>query len=98
MRSAISAASAKEVAVALSGWSRPSFSTTSRNSSRSSARAMLPGEVPMMGAPAASRRWARFSGVCPPNCTMTPFGFTRSMMFITSSKVTGSKKRRSDVS
>jgi len=41
---------------------------------------------------------ARFSGVWPPNCTMIPSGSIARTMFITSSCVSGSKKRSSDVS
>ncbi len=54
---------------------------------------MLSTLVPMIGAPAASRPRARFSGVCPPNCTISPFGFITSQMFSTSSVVNGSKNR-----
>src|SRR5882762_8978321 len=41
---------------------------------RSSARSIDSGEVPMIGTPAAFRGSARFRGVCPPNCTITPTG------------------------
>jgi hypothetical protein len=34
---------------------------------------------------------ARFSGVCPPNCTITPSGFSVSTMLSTFSSVSGSK-------
>ena len=37
---------------------------------------------------------ASFSGVCPPNCTMIPFGRSFSMTFSTSSSVSGSKYSR----
>ena len=59
---------------------------------------MASGEVPRIGTPARISGTARFSGVWPPNCTMTPSGFSFSTMFITSSKVRGSKYRRSEVS
>ena len=52
----------------------------------------------MIGTPAASSARARFSGVWPPNWTITPIGSTRSQMFSTSSTVSGSKKSRSEVS
>ncbi len=58
---------------------------------RSSARSIESGDVPMIGTPASCRRIARFRGVCPPNCTITPSGFSTSTMFITSSNVSGSK-------
>ena len=52
---------------------------------------MLSGVVPMMGAPAAASARDNFSGVWPPNCTITPSGFSFSMISMTSSKVSGSK-------
>tara|TARA_Y100000590_G_scaffold206163_1_gene233672 strand:- start:207 stop:344 length:138 start_codon:yes stop_codon:yes gene_type:complete len=45
----------------------------------------------MIGTPALKRSKAIFSGVCPPNWTRTPFGFSNSTIFKTSSNVTGSK-------
>ena len=52
--------------------------------------------------PAACSAWASFSGVCPPNCTMTPFSVPRerstSSTSSTSSAVSGSKYSRSEVS
>ena len=48
--------------------------------------------------PAASSARARFSGVWPPNCTISPFGCMRSQMLSTSSAVSGSKNRWSLVS
>jgi len=42
------------------------------NRSRSSARSMASGEVPRIGTPASSSGWASFSGVWPPNWTITP--------------------------
>ena len=59
---------------------------------------MLSTLVPMIGAPAAASALARLSGVCPPNWTISPFGFMRSQMLSTSSAVSGSKKRWSLVS
>jgi len=49
------------------------------------------GVVPQIGAPASAKPRARLIGVCPPNCTMTPVGCSRATMFITFSKVSGSK-------
>jgi hypothetical protein len=45
----------------------------------------------MMGTPLASRSRASFSGVWPPNCTMTPVGFSTFTISSTSSSVSGSK-------
>ena len=47
--------------------------------------------VPITGTPAFLSPWARFSGVWPPNCTITPLGCSRSTISSTSSSVTGSK-------
>ena len=52
----------------------------------------------MIGTPLASRSRASFSGVWPPYCTITPNGFSLSTISSTSSSVSGSKYRRSDVS
>ena len=54
-------------------------------------RMIASGGVPMMGTPACSRATASFSGVCPPNCTTTPKGFSFSTISSTSSRVSGSK-------
>ena len=45
---------------------------------------MASGVVPMIGTPCASRARASFSGVWPPNCTMTPLGCSRSTISSTS--------------
>ena len=84
--------------VVLSGCNRSSFRIICWKRSRSSARSMASGLVPMMGTPWASRALASFSGVWPPNCTMTPMGFSRATISSTSSRVTGSKYSRSEVS
>ena len=80
------------------------------NRSRSSASSMLPMPVPTSGTPLFTSPCARFSGVCPPNCaitpatlplrpaTSTPPPFRRSTTFSTSSSVSGSKNSRSLVS
>ena len=52
----------------------------------------------MIGAPAAASARDSFSGVWPPYCTITPSGFSFSITSITSSKVSGSKYSRSEVS
>ena len=49
-----------------------SLSSSFWKRSRSSARSMASGEVPRIGTPASSSGSASFSGVWPPNCTMTP--------------------------
>jgi hypothetical protein len=55
-----------------------SLSTSAAKRSRSSARSMASGEVPRIGMPASSSACASLSGVCPPNCTITPFNVRRS--------------------
>ena len=50
----------------------PIFSIILRKRSRSSARSMTLTGVPRMRTPAAASSPAMFSGVWPPNCTMTP--------------------------
>ena len=98
MRRATLTASSSLVAVPASACFRPISSNRAEKYLRSSASSMLRGEVPMMGTPRSLRAAARFSGVCPPNCTMTPSGFSCSQMFSTSSSVSGSKKSLSEVS
>ncbi len=58
----------------------------------------MSGEVPMIGTPLASRSSASFSGVWPPYWTITPTGFSSSTISSTSSRVSDSKYRRSEVS
>ena len=91
MRSATAMASASFVAVPLGVCKSCSRSSMAEKSFRSSAISIERGEVPMIGTPASSSPFARFSGVCPPNCTITPHGFSWSQMFSTSSSVSGSK-------
>ena len=55
-------------------------------------------DVPSILTPALSRGTASFKGVWPPNWTITPKGFSLSIMAMTSSKVRGSKYSLSDVS
>ena len=54
--------------------------------------------VPSNFTPAFMSGTARRSGVCPPNWTMTPSGFSASTISSTSSRVSGSKNSRSEVS
>ena len=61
------------------------------NFSLSSARSIFFADVPIILAPYSSKSLAIFKGVCPPNWTKTPSGFSKSIIFATSSKVTGSK-------
>ena len=61
-----------------SGIGISSFSIISRNWSRSSARSMASGVVPRILTPYFFRSAARFSGVCPPNCAITPTGIFQS--------------------
>ena len=49
------------------------------------------GGVPRIGTPACSSATASLRGVCPPNWTITPSGFSSSAIESTSSKVSGSK-------
>jgi hypothetical protein len=78
--------------------SAPTFRHTRSNRSRSSARSIASTEVPRMFTPAASSPAARFSGVWPPNCTITPRGCSRWTISRTSSRVSGSKYSRSETS
>ena len=45
----------------------------------------------MIGTPSRFSGSARLSGVWPPNCTITPSGFSVSQMLSTFSSVSGSK-------
>ena len=81
-------------AMPLAGCFSPSRSSKFLNFSRSSASSIVSTLVPMIGTPALARARARFSGVWPPNCTITPSGCTRSQMFSTSSVVSGSKNKQ----
>ena len=62
----------------------------------------MSGEVPRIGMPAFSSASASFSGVWPPNCTMTPWSVPACLSARstsrTSSAVRGSKYSRSEVS
>jgi hypothetical protein len=78
-------------AVALAGCLRPRFFTSTWKRSRSSAMSIESGDVPMIGAPAASSARDSLSGVWPPYCTITPSGCSFAMISSTSSSVSGSK-------
>ena len=84
-------ASSKLRAVPQRGASTPSWARSAPNRRRSSARSMLSGEVPRIFTPRRSSGIASDSGVCPPNCTITPSGFSLSTTSSTSSSVSGSK-------
>ena len=60
----------------LSGIGMPRRSMMEWKRSRSSAASMDFTDVPRMRQPAASSPAAMLSGVCPPNCTMMPSGFS----------------------
>ncbi|MNG00995.1 hypothetical protein D3C85_1029890 [compost metagenome] len=64
---------------------------------RSSAVSILSRSEPRIRTPALCKGAAKLIAVCPPNCTITPIGCSRSITFITSSKNNGSKYKRSDV-
>ena len=92
MRSATAFASSSEVAVPLSGCGMLELVEE-----RAEALAVL-GQVDRVGARAQDlharaleRQRPGAAGVCPPNWITTPSGFSSSRMFITSSKVRGSK-------
>ncbi|SKZ92535.1 Uncharacterised protein [Mycobacteroides abscessus subsp. abscessus] len=91
----MSRASSNEVAVPNAGAGSPASVSTLPNSPRSSARSIAAGLVPTIGTPAASRRSASPSGVCPPSWTITPATVPDSdsawYTSSTSSKVSGSK-------
>ena len=80
----------------------PAFSSTRAKAARSSARWMASGEVPTTGTRAAARARASPSGVCPPSCTITPstgpLACSARTTSSTSSKVSGSKYSRPEVS
>ena len=80
----------------------PSSHSSFAKRSRSSARSIESGDVPIILTPASCSGSASFSGVCPPYCTTTetspPASRSRVMIENTSSNVSGSKYRRSTVS
>jgi hypothetical protein len=81
--------------MALTGCFSPIFCSNCWKRSRSSARSIASGVVPRIGTPASSSACDSFSGVCPPNCTMTPrnspFDISTAQISSTSSAVSGSK-------
>mmetsp|Transcript_14341 Transcript_14341/g.41816 ORF Transcript_14341/g.41816 Transcript_14341/m.41816 type:complete len:356 (-) Transcript_14341:2023-3090(-) len=101
---AVSNASASERQLPPAGWRMLSLVSTSNQRSRSSARSIASGGVPQIsqlplplaaGTGSAFKTWSScleiFSGVWPPNDTITPSGRSTSMTFSTSSRVIGSK-------
>ena len=62
------------------GCLRPSLCSSFWKRSRSSARSIMSGEVPRIGMPAFSSASASFSGVWPPNWTMTPTQLARRLL------------------
>ena len=78
-------------AVRLGGCLRPRSLSSFWKRSRSSAASIMSGEVPMIGTPFLPERARRLSGVCPPNCTITPTGFSIWTISRMSSSVIGSK-------
>ena len=95
---AAASASSHECAVAYGGAFSPSSVSSAPKRPRSSARSIASGWVPSSGTPAASSPAASLSGVWPPNWTITPSGCSTSTIPSTSSSVSGSKYRRSEVS
>ncbi len=81
-------------AIPLAGCFRPKRRSKLANFSRSSASSIVSTLVPIIGTPAFDSARAKLSGVCPPNCTITPSGCTRSQIFSTSSVVSGSKNKQ----
>ena len=78
-----------------SGWSTPMRSSMAENFSRSSALSISLALVPKIGTFIASSFMARLLGICPPVDTITPKGFSNSIISITRSNVSSSKNRRS---
>ena len=70
---------------------RPSSSSSAPKLGRSSARWIESTGVPSSGTPASASPRASFSGVWPPNWTITPSGCSSSTTPSTSSSVSGSK-------
>ena len=71
---------------------------SSSKRSLSSALSILSTLEPIIFIPHLANGPAKLIAVCPPNCTITPSGCSRSITFKTSSKVKGSKYNLSEVS
>ena len=95
---AISNASSIECAVPNSGASIFNSVKILPNFLLFSARSIASGSVPIIFTPSDFSLCAILRGVWPPNCTSTPSGFSMSIIFITSSNVSGSKYSRSEIS
>ena len=74
-----------------SGFGISSSSSSFSNASLSSALSIALQSVPIILTPQSARADARFIAVCPPSEAITPYGFSRSITFMTSSTVSGSK-------
>ena len=79
------------------GLSIPNFSNRSSNFSLSSAISIWSAVVPKVLIPFSFKKLASLIAVCPPNCSITPSGFSLSIIFNTSSSVNGSKYNLSDI-
>ena len=66
------------------------FKTWSNNS-LSSALSIFSSDVPRILTPISFNALVNLIAVCPPNCTIAPYGFSMFIMFSTSSGVNGSK-------
>ena len=91
-------ASPDDFAIADSGWRTFNSLISELNLSRSSAKSILSGEVPIIFPPEASISNASFKGVWPPKCTIIPSGFSLLIIETVSSIVRGSKYNLSEVS
>ena len=91
MRAAARTPASMSVTASASGCGMPSSSMIFSKQPRSSALRIASQSVPMMGTPSCESRPARLMAVCPPREAIAPSGFSNSMMFITSSGVSGSK-------
>ena len=80
-----------ELSALHSGWSTPMRSSMAENLSRSSALSIDLAEVPKIGTCCASSFIARLLGIWPPVETITPCGFSSSIISITRSNVNSSK-------
>ena len=96
--SAISFASSKELAVPYGAWWICNLFKSCANNSLSSTPSILSYGVPNILTPALANGTAKLIEVWPPNWTITPSGFSWSIIPITSSKVIGSKKSLSEIS
>ena len=73
------------------------FSNNSSNFSLSSAISICSAVVPKVFIPFSFKKLASLIAVCPPNWSITPSGFSFSIIFNTSSSVNGSKYSLSEI-